>query len=100
MVRGGGRGCWGVPAPQPCVLPASSPGMPRPRVAAWQGLGSPGRALEELGRLSQPGSHMLQVFGSPVLRAVPVCLTGHGWLEPLILDYLQARESLCRAKGQ
>lgn len=43
---------------------------------------------------------MLQVFGSPVLRAVPVCLTGHGWLEPLILDYLQARESLCRAKGQ
>lgn len=31
---------------------------------------------------------MLQVFGSPLLRGVPVCLTGHVWLEHLILDYL------------
>lgn len=31
---------------------------------------------------------MLQVFGSPVLLGVPVCLSRHGWLERLILDYL------------
>lgn len=88
----GWEGVLGVlapcPLPRPCVLPASSLGMPRPHVAAWQGLGSPRSALLGPGRPSQLGSHMLQVFGSPLLRGVPVCLTRHGWLERLILDYL------------
>lgn len=66
----GGRGAGGPspsPVPHPRVLPAGSPGMPRPRVAAWQRLGSPGSALLGPGRPSQLGSHMLQVFGSLLL---------------------------------
>lgn len=52
------------------------------------------RWLLGLGALCQLGSHMLQVIGSPLLHGVPGHLTEHVWLECLILDYLEARESL------
>lgn len=52
-----------------------------------------------LGGLCQLGSHMLQVFGSPLLRGVPGHLTEHVWLERLILDYLEARKSLHGGRG-
>lgn len=52
-----------------------------------------------LGVPCQLGSHMLQVFGSPLLIGVPGHLVEHVWLEPLIFHYLEARESLQRSQG-
>lgn len=67
---------------------------------AWQGMRSLGSA-PRLGTGGfwdggpcQLGSHVLWVFGSSLLRGVCLCLPEHVWRERLILDYLEARESL------
>ena len=104
----GRRGCRGsqLPAvlPLPFVLPASSLGKQRPRAAAWQGMQTLGSAP----RLVTSGSGAGGTVPAGESYAVgvrfptaPWCpsVSEHVWLKCLILDYLEARESLCGDQG-
>lgn len=78
-----------APCQQPGTAAAMSGGLARDVVPGERS--SAGHQwLLGLGGLCQLGSHILQVFSSPLLCGVP----GHVWLEHLILDYLEAGESL------
>lgn len=83
-----------APCQQPGTAAATRGGLARDVVPGERS--SAGHQwLLGLGGLCQLGSHILQVFSSPLLRGVP----GHVWLERLILDYLEARESLRGGQG-
>lgn len=92
----GPEGVLGVPAACRTALALRAPSQqPGKAAATCGGLARnavPGECslagywwLLGLGGPCQLGSHMLQVFSSPLLHGIPGCLTEHVWLERLIL---------------